>query len=77
MTILNQEEEMRSTLLQEEEKYQEARKAEEKSQNELNQIQSEVDVISQDYETKAQLYKNISGGVNISQIDREIFEKKT
>ena len=77
MNLNHQEEELRNSIQQEEAKLQKSVLLQEKSQGELEQIQQEILQIQKDYELKCQLYKTISGGVDMSKLDRDLIDQKT
>ena len=77
MNLNHQEEELRNSIQQEEAKLQKSVLQQEKSQGELEQIQQEILQIQKDYELKCQLYKTISGGVDMSKLDKDLIDQKT
>ena len=77
MNLNHQEEELRNSIQQEDAKLQKSVLQQEKSQGELEQIQQEILQIQKDYELKCQLYKTISGGVDMSKLDKDLIDQKT
>ena len=77
MKYNDQEEEMKNAIAQEEAKLQKSKGVQARAQEELEQIHQEIKLIQEEYEKKGQIYKTISGGVDISQLDKDIFDQNT